>query len=320
MEAWITSPAAELFTRSPANPILTAKDLAYPANTLFNPAAAQVSGETVLLARAEDRRGLSHLVACRSKDGVAGWSTDGEPTFLPDPERHPEEEWGVEDPRATWVEELGVWAVAYTSYSWRGPLVSLAFTKDFSSFERRGSILPPEDKNAALFPRRIGGRWAILHRPMATGRDANIWISFSSDLRHWGETEMVLECRRGAWWDSLRIGVCPPPMETPDGWLLLYHGVKNTVHGAVYRVGLALLDLEDPRKVIRRSDEWVMGPREPYERVGDVGNVVFPCGWILDEASRRIRLYYGAADTCIGLAMGSLDDVLAYLRSCPGPR
>lgn len=309
-----------LFTRSAANPILTAGDLGYSANVVFNPAAAQVGGETVLLARVEDKRGLSHLTVCRSRDGVTGWRCDDPPTFSAAPDTHPEEQWGIEDPRITRLEELGLWAVVFTAYSRQGPQVALATTRDFVTFERQGVIMPPDDKNAALFPRRFNGRWALLHRPVSVGRDASIWMSFSPDLKLWGEQSLLMETRRGNWWDAHRIGTCPPPMETPEGWVLGYHGVRHTVSGAIYRFGLALLDLENPKRVLRRSEEWVFGPEAPYERVGDVGNVVFPCGWILDAASGTIRMYYGAADTCIGLATARLGDVLHYLRSCPAPR
>jgi predicted GH43/DUF377 family glycosyl hydrolase len=128
-----------------------------------------------------------------------------------------------------------------------------------------------------------------------------------------------LHARRGAWWDANKIGLSPPPLETPEGWLILYHGVRTTAGGCLYRLGLALLDLEDPGRVLRRSDEWVFAPEMPYERVGDVNGVVFPCGWILDEPSGEIRLYYGGADTCMALATAQLADVLDYLRTCPSP-
>ena len=311
-ESW-----GELFVRHPMNPILTRNDLGYPANVVFNAAAAQVGNETVLLARVEDKRGLSHLTACWSTDGVTDWRVDVPPTLLPDAKAFPEESWGLEDPRATYLSELGCWGVVYTAYSRQGPQVCLSTTNDFMTFDRRGIIMPPEDKNAALFPRRIKGRWALLHRPVSSGRDANIWISFSPDLMQWGEHHMLMETRRGNWWDAHRIGTCPPPIETTEGWLLGYHGVRNTVAGAIYRFGLALLDLETPERVLRRSEEWVFSPREPYERVGEVGNVVFPCGWILDEPGGTLRMYYGAADTCIALATAKLSDLLDYLLACP---
>jgi predicted GH43/DUF377 family glycosyl hydrolase len=307
----------ELFEREERNPILTAADWPYLANSVFNPGAAQLpSGETLLLARVEGRTGLSHLTAARSEDGVTDWKIDPHPTLPPDPANFPEEEWGVEDARIVYLAELARFAITFTAYSARGPLVSLALTEDFHSFERHGIIMQPEDKDAAFFPRRIGDRWALLHRPapVAPGSGAHIWISFSPDLRHWGDRQLVLGARRGGWWDANKIGLCSPPIETAEGWLILYHGVRTTGAGVLYRVGLALLDLDDPIRVIRRGDEWVMSPREPYEIVGDVGYVVFPCGQVVDEATSEIRLYYGAADSSIGLARARVGDCLDWLR------
>jgi predicted GH43/DUF377 family glycosyl hydrolase len=308
-----------LFTRSPANPILSARSLPYPANSAFNPAVARVGDDTVLLMRVEDRRGISHLTVARSANGVDGWRIDPEPTLMPSPDRHREEVWGIEDPRITWLPEREAWAIAYTAYSQRGPLVSLALTNDFRSFERLGPAMPPEDKDAALFPRRFGGRWLLIHRPTPVRGGAHIWMSYSPDLRHWGDHEMLLEARAGAWWDAQKIGLGPPPLETDEGWLIMYHGTHRTASGEIYRLGLALLDLEDPRVLLHRTEEWVFGPLEPYEREGDVADVVFPCGWILDEPTGRLSMYYGAADTSIALATASLSDVLDHLRSAPRP-
>ena len=221
--------------------------------------------ETILLVRVEDRRGHSHLTVARSSDGVSNWRIDPKPSFAPDPANYPEEAWGVEDARLTWVDEdRSQWVIAYTAYSASGPLVSLAETKDFITFSRLGPVMPPEDKDAAVFPRRFGERYAMLHRPVSTGSSgAHIWLSFSPDLIHWGEHQILLHARRGAWWDANKIGLGPPPLETPEGWLILYHGVRVTAGGCLYRLGLALLDLEDPCRVVRRSDEWISRPRCP---------------------------------------------------------
>jgi predicted GH43/DUF377 family glycosyl hydrolase len=228
---------------------------------------------------------------------------------------------GDRDPRIVWLPEERRYAVTYTAYSRNGPLVALAFTDDFKTFQRRGPIMPPEDKDAAFFPRRIGGRWALVHRPVpnAPGSKANVWLSFSPDLCHWGDHRVLLEARSGAYWDAGKIGLSTPPIETPEGWLIIYHGVKQTPSGAIYRLGLALLDLEDPREVIRRGDEWVFGPEEPYELAGDVPRVVFPCGYVYDAASGTLRLYYGAADSCIALATAKVTDLLEWLRADVDP-
>ena len=303
-----------LLKRHEANPLLTAADWPYPINTVFNAGACRLpDGRTLLLTRVEECSGRSHLCAARSADGVTGWQIDRSPTLLPDPENFPEEVWGIEDPRIVWCDELEAYLIAYTSYSRGGPGVSLAMTEDFESFERVGSVMPPEDKDASLFPRRVGGRWVMIHRPVPRSGGGNIWVSFSPDLKHWGDHKMVIEARRGPWWDCNKVGLSPPPIETPDGWLILYHGVRTHASGSLYRVGLALLDLEDPTRCLMRSDSWILGPETTYENVGDVAGVVFPCGFTIEGDHDTLNLYYGAADTSIGLARGSIRQMLAWL-------
>jgi predicted GH43/DUF377 family glycosyl hydrolase len=302
-----------LFVRHPGNPILSADDLPYPANTVFNPGAARVDGETVLLLRVEDLRGISRLQVARSKDGLSDWRMDEKPLLEPDL-AHPEEVWGCEDPRLVFLPEREAWAITYTAYSNRGPLVSLAMTTDFRQAERLGPVMPPDDKDAALFPHRFDGRWIMIHRPAPLEGLAHIWISYSPDLRHWGDHAVLLEAREGAWWDAGKIGVGPPPLATPAGWLVMYHGAHSTASGLIYRVGLALLDLDHPEIVLRRSDEWVMAPVAPYESVGDVDKVVFPNGWVLDEEADRLDLYYGAGDSVVGAATARFGDVLEYVK------
>jgi predicted GH43/DUF377 family glycosyl hydrolase len=317
MVAKLNKHITELFHRNERNPLLTAADWPYRANSVFNAAAAAMpNGETLLLVRVEDRRGISHLTVARSTNGVDDWRIDPQPTFEPDPENYPEEIWGIEDPRITYVPELDRYAVVYTSYSTSGPLVSLALTSDFKTFERKGVVMPPEDKDAALFPRRFNGRWALIHRPISNfpQTKANIWVSYSTDLKHWGESAVMIEARRGAWWDANKIGLSPQPIETDEGWLIIYHGVRNTAGGCIYRLGLALMDLEDPSKTLLRGDEWIFGPQEHYERVGDVGDVVFPCGAIYDKPKDELRIYYGAADTSIALATAKMSDLLYWLN------
>ncbi|AKB50852.1 hypothetical protein MSBRW_1599 [Methanosarcina barkeri str. Wiesmoor] len=307
----------ELFVRYDRNPILTVDEWPYRAHSVFNPAAAIVDGTTLLLVRVEDHRGFSHFTIARSKNGIYGWEIDPEPTFAPDPVGYPEEIYGIEDPRITYIDEMEKWAVAYTAFSDSGPLTALAFTDDFRNFDRIGATLPPENKDAAVFPVRFNGRWAMLHRPVSliSGAKANIWISFSPDMKYWGEHEVLLYAREGGWWDANKIGLSPQPIRVSDGWLIMYHGVRQTTAKASYRLGLALLDPDDPRKVLHRSEGWVFGPREMYERSGDVNDVVFPCGWVL--AGDEIRIYYGSADTSVSLATAKVRDVLKYIHECP---
>ncbi|CUS04749.2 conserved protein of unknown function [Candidatus Promineifilum breve] len=309
----MTNNHPELFQRNRHNPILTAADWPYPINSVFNAAATLMpDGTTLLLCRAEDRRGHSHLCVARSVNGFDGWQIDPQPTMPADIERYPEELWGIEDPRITFVPELNKYAVVYTAYSKDGPGVALAMTEDFHTYERIGLIMPPEDKDAALLPYRIGGYWALIHRPVG-GPRAHMWISYSPDLRHWGSHKLMLEARRGAWWDANKIGLSPPPIETPRGWLIIYHGVRMTAAGAIYRLGLALFDLHTPERLLKRGDQWIFGPEERYEQRGDVGNVVFPCGYTIQPDGDTLNLYYGAADTSIALATGSINNMLAWL-------
>lgn len=308
------SPAHSLFTRNPRNPLLTAADWPHTVNAVFNPGAVRLKdGTTLLLCRVEDRRGISSLWAARSSNGVDKWEIDAEPTLAPEPDKNPEEVWGVEDPRIVWLEEIGKYAITYTAYSQTGPAVSMALTEDFRAFERLRLVLAPEDKDAALLPRRYRGCWLMIHRPVTARGAADIWMAESPDLRHWGKHRLLLAARRGAWWDASKIGLATPLIETERGWLMLYHGVRTTASGSLYRMGVALLDLADPRRCLMRSDEWVFGPREAYERQGDVAGVVFPCGYTIGDDGDTVNIYYGAADTCIGLATGRISEILNWL-------
>jgi len=303
-----------LFERHAKNPILTAADWPHTVNTVFNPGAVRLAdGTTLLLCRVEDRRGLSSLWAARSSNGVDGWTIDPEPTFPPMPTEQPSEAWGVEDARIVWLDELHKHAITYTAYSRAGPAVALALTEDFVKFERFGPLTPPEDKDATLLPRRLNGRWQLIHRPR-TGLCNSIWLAESPDLLNWGRHQLLMEPRLGAWWDSQGIGLGPPLIETEQGWLMLYHGIHQTAAGSLYRMGVALMDRANPVRCLRRSDEWVFGPRETYEREGDVSDVVFPCGCTIGDDGDTLNLYYGAADTSIGLATARISEILCWLE------
>jgi len=306
--------AHDLFKKFDGNPVLSPEDWPYPANAVFNPASAKFNSETLLLVRVEDMRGFSHLTVARSTNGFTNWQIDPEPTLEADQSSR-EEKWGLEDPRIVWLEEQKQFAVTYVSFSEGGPVISLAITKNFRTFARLGALLPPEDKDACLFPRRFNGRFALIHRPIVRG-EAHIWLSFSPDLKHWGDHQLLIRTR-AAYWDCHRVGLACQPIETPHGWLIFYHGVRSTTAGQIYRVGLVLLELNAPWKVLRRSDEWVLGPEAYYERVGDVGGVVFPTGAVVHKETNQLILYYGAADCTIAIATANLGDCLDYIMSCP---
>ena len=308
----------ELLQRYSGNPVLGPRDFPNMVNAVFNPGATLVDGRTLLLLRVEDRTGLSFLVAATSENGLTGWEVDTVRGLQPQSD-HFEEHWGIEDPRITRVGDE--YFVVYVGYSAAGPLVCLAKTRDFVHWERSGVLQPPEDKDAALFPTTFGGRWALIHRPATamSGMGAHIWLSFSPDLRHWGDARVLLAARHGGWWDANKVGLGPPPLLTNDGWLICYHAVRFTASGALYRLGLALLDNDDPTKVLARGNEWVFGPNAPYERSGDVPGVVFPCGWILRDDGDTLHVYYGAADSVVCVAEASLDKLLGHLEAHPYP-
>lgn len=306
-----------LVTRYEGNPILVASRWPHTVNAVFNPAATEVDGETLLLVRVEDRTGLSHFCVARSADGYTNWVVEPERSLLPLSDGS--ERFGIEDPRITKVGDE--YLIVYTGYSHGGPLVCLASTRDFRTYERNGVLMPPEDKDAALFPRQFDGRWALVHRPVATTPRpaAHVWLSWSPDLRHWGDHTILLSAREGSWWDAGKVGLCTPPLLTDEGWLLLYHGVRHTAAGSIYRLGLALLDIERPDVVLARSSEWFFGPEAPYERTGDVDQVVFACGWVLDGDGDTLRIYYGAADTSVCVATTRVSALLSWLARHGSP-
>ena len=302
----------ELFTRDPANPILTAKDMPFPCKAVCNPAACVVDGETVLLLRAIGVDDVSHVVVARSRDGVTGWRVQTNPLLSP---TRDDADWyeamGCEDPRLCYLAEIDQYVVSYVGVSHFGAGVCLATTHDFHNVARFGLVIHPYNKDAALFPRKIGGRFLLLHRP-TSGPQENIWLSESDDLRHWGNPRCVLEEADKPGWDNGKVGAGPTPIETPEGWLLIFHGVERLETSWLYRVGLALLDLDDPSRIVRRLPHWIFGPMEPYEMRDGQGGVVFPTGATVQDGV--VRMYYGGGDVSVGVATARIDDLLAALR------
>ncbi|MCM8832755.1 MAG: glycosidase [Candidatus Omnitrophica bacterium] len=298
-----------IFKRYTENPILTPEKWAYPCNAVFNPGVVEFNGYVYLLCRVESFDGYSHLTLIKSKNGIDNWEIPKTPTLIPD-EKYSEEKWGLEDPRIVYLEELKKYAITYTSFSPGGPLISLILTDDFKKFERKGPLVPPEDKDGCLFPKKIKGKFALIHRPIIRG-EGHIWISYSPDLVHWGNHKILLPVR-GGMWDCHRVGLGCPPIETEKGWLIIYHGIRYTASIPIYRVGLALLDLENPEKVISRAKNWVFSPEKEYERIGNAMNVVFPTGYII--RNKEIFLYYGCGDRTISLAFANFSEILDIVQ------
>ena len=186
-------------------------------------------------------------------------------------------------------------------------------TEDVRTFERIGNVMQPEDKDAALFHRRIGNKWAMIHRPVPRAGEAHMWISFSPDLIHWGQFRCVMESRRFCW-DRGKIGPGAPPLRTEEGWLEIFHGTTPFCNGLVYRLGVVLLDLEQPWKVVARAEQYLLTPQTDYERHGDVDNVCFVCAALPDHKHDMVRIYYGGADTCMCLATAKISDLIAFAK------
>ncbi len=296
----------DLLHRFEGNPILTLKDMPYPCNTVFNGTPVKVGQEYLLLIRVEGLQGTSFFALARSADGLH-FEMEPAPCMMPatDGPWHPWEEFGIEDPRLTYCE--GVFYIVYTAVGRYGHCIMLASTEDFHQFKRLGRISGPGNKDGVLFPEKIDGLYARLDRPIGRGI-GSVWISYSPDLIHWGRSDFLFG-PRPRYWDSYRVGASAPPIRTEQGWLEIYHGVKMTSAGPIYRTGAVMLDLIDPRIVLGRSLSPLHSPREDYERVGDVGNVVFACGAIVDD-DQTVKVYYGAADTAICVATATLAEII----------
>jgi len=312
----------ELFNRIKENPILTKEDFpeSWSVNSVLNPGVGDLDGKTLLFVRVEDREGLSRLVCFSSGNGITDWKIDEETVFTGD---ESVDGYGVEDPRLTWIDLLKKWVIVYTHYSKGGPLVSIATTNNFKEYSYLGNVLPPDNKDSAIFSEPINGSWWLINRPASTRKE--IWIAKSKytkgqdDLCSWGGHSILIPTDGTPRWDGNHIGLSAPPLKTDYGWLLLYHGVKKTGSSILYRQGLAMLSLEDPTKVTHRSKEFVMGPQEKNDFIGDVAGAIFSCGWRVHESgnSNILRLYYGAADSVICYAEAPLSEVLDLIMKNP---
>jgi beta-1,4-mannooligosaccharide/beta-1,4-mannosyl-N-acetylglucosamine phosphorylase len=309
------SGTTDVVWRSSLNPILT-RDAVPGANSIFNSAVVPFEDGYAGVFRVDDTTRAMNLHAGRSADGVA-WELEREPiAFTPADGRVAEIQERFEhayDPRVTWLEDrfYVTWCNGY-----HGPTIGLAHTNDFRTFVQLDNAYLPFNRNGVLFPRRIAGAYAMLSRPSDGGHTAfgDIFYSKSPDLVHWGRHRHVMAPLPLSW-QATKIGAGPTPIETEDGWLVLYHGVLTSCNGFVYAMGAALLDLDEPWRVVARSSRYLLAPHVPYEQVGDVQNVVFPCAALVDERADRLTIYYGGADTVVCMAHAHLSEVLAFVRT-----
>ena len=307
--------STDVLWRSSRNPIIR-RDQLPRSNSIFNSAVVPFGTGFAGVFRVDDRTRLMNLHAGRSRDGVA-WQIDPDPiVFRPADDRAAEIQGTFEhayDPRVTWLEDryYVTWCNGY-----HGPTVGIGYTRDFATFHQLDNAFLPFNRNGVLFPRRIGGAYGMFSRPSDAGHTAfgDIFWSESPDLVHWGRHRHVMAPVPWSW-QSTKIGAGPTPIETPEGWLLLYHGVLTSCNGFVYSMGAALLDLEQPWRVTARARDYLLSPQVPYEQVGDVPNVVFPCAALVDRDADRITIYYGGADTVVCIAHGHLSEVIRFAQS-----
>jgi len=300
----------DIIWRYSANPIIP-RDLTPSSNSIFNSAVVPFQDGFAGVFRCDNKKRQMNIHRGRSSDGI-NWAIDDEPIRWSFEEAELAEFEHRYDPRVTWLEDryYVTWCNGY-----HGPTIGIGYTFDFEEFYFLENALIPYNRNGVLFPRKINGKYTLLSRPSDRGHTpfGDIFLSRSPDMLHWGEHRFVMSPRQP--WESTKVGAGPIPIETPEGWLLFYHGVLTSCNGFVYSFGAALLDLEEPWKIIYRGSDYLLSPQKLYECVGDVPNVVFPCATLFDPPSGRLVIYYGCADTVTGLAFTTLDEVIEFLKS-----
>jgi beta-1,4-mannooligosaccharide/beta-1,4-mannosyl-N-acetylglucosamine phosphorylase len=305
----------ELLRRHPGNPVLRPEDIPGRANCVFNSGAIVHGDEIVMLVNTWASDWTPQFLVGRSRDGIRFALADH--SLVQPPREYPYvPHEGIFDTRITPLE--GWYYITYNVATRLGGRIMLARTRDFSEIETLDFITSPDHRNCVLFPERIGGQYVRLERPNVNDA-GDIYISYSPDLIHWGRTRLLLE-RNTRYWESAKVGPGAPPVRTDQGWLCIYHGCRQSMNGFAYHAGAVLLDLENPARIIGKLRDCLMWPQEQYERVGNVNNVVFPTAALLHGGPDELKVYYGAADTCIGLATGSLRELVeACLADGPLP-
>jgi beta-1,4-mannooligosaccharide/beta-1,4-mannosyl-N-acetylglucosamine phosphorylase len=282
---------------------------------IFNSAVIPYEGEFIGVFRVDHKNGYPNLHLGRSQDGIS-WQIEEQIITFIDEDGLPATPilYGY-DPRLVEIE--GTYYITWCNY-FSGPTIGIAKTKDFKTFVQLENAFLPYNRNGVLFPRKINGNFVMLSRPSDRGHTpfGDIYLSHSPDMTHWGRHRLVMKSPH-YWWKSLKIGAGPIPIETAEGWLMIYHGVCSTCNGFVYSFSAALLDIDDPSKIIVDCENYILTPEEPYERTGFVPNVVFPCATLQDADTGRIAIFYGAADTYCALAFAQVDELIDYIKANP---
>jgi beta-1,4-mannooligosaccharide/beta-1,4-mannosyl-N-acetylglucosamine phosphorylase len=309
---WEERPAgnSDVVWRYSANPIIP-RDLIPSANSIFNSAVVPFQGKFAGVFRCDNRKREMNLNRGFSKNGI-DWEMDNDPIEWQSNDPEISRFQYRYDPRVVWIEDryYVTWCNGY-----HGPTIGIGYTYDFEKFSFLENALLPFNRNGVLFPRKINGEYVMLSRPSDNGHTpfGDIYLSRSPDLIHWGKHRFVMGAKDG--WQSTKIGAGPVPIETSEGWLMIYHGVLTSCNGFVYSFGAALLDLAQPWKVIARGGPYLLSPQTSYENVGDVPNVAFPCAALYDPDSGRMAIYYGGADTVTALAFARIDELIDFVKT-----
>jgi len=284
------------------------------SNSVFNSAVVPFENGYAGVFRCDSVSISMDIFTGFSEDGIH-WKISNEPIVFAGADAEILKKEYRYDPRVCLID--GKYYISWCN-GYHGPTIGLAYTEDFKSFTQLENVFLPFNRNGVLFPRKINGMYMMLSRPSDNGHTpfGDIFISQSSDLEFWGRHRYVMGTVKGndSAWQSTKVGPGPVPIETEEGWLLIYHGVITTCNGFVYRMGCALLDIDEPWKVKYRSKDYILAPNELYECVGDVPNVTFPCATLADADTGRIAIYYGCADTVTGLAFTTVDTLLDHIK------
>ncbi len=293
----------EVLWRYSANPVIPGT-LNHNSNSIYNSGIVPFENGYAGVFRVDDTARIYHIHSGKSRDGI-NWEISDEPIEF---SGHSDFQY---DPRVIVLE--GRYYITWCN-GYYGPTIGVAWTDDFQTFHQMENAFLPYNRNGVLFPRKVGSRYAMLSRPSDQGHTpfGDIFYSQSPDLEFWGRHRHIMSPSDG--WQHKKIGPGPAPIETAEGWLLLYHGVLHTCNGFVYSMGSAILDIDRPWEVKYRSYPYLLTPQQEYEMVGNVPNVIFPCATVQDGESGRIAIYYGAADTCTALAFAYVDELLDFTR------
>lgn len=302
----------DIMWRSSRNPIIGRYDTSI-SNSIFNSAVVPFGNGYAGVFRCDDKAVRMNIFVGFSPDGINWKISDTPIKFEPGNTQMIDSDYKY-DPRVTWIDDR-YWITWCNGYN--GPTIGIGYTFDFKTFYQCENAFLPFNRNGVLLPQKIDGRFAMLSRPSDNGHTpfGDIFISYSPDMKYWGEHRCVMKASpfEQSAWQCLKIGAGSVPFLTDEGWLMFYHGVIRTCNGYRYSMGAAILDRENPSKVLWRTRDYILAPAAPYELVGDVPNVVFPCASLVD--GNRVAVYYGAADTTVCMAFCYLDELINFIKS-----